>query len=159
MKEEKLTYEIDAYCVKCKDKRTMVEGLIKTSDSGRRMAVGKCLACGTKVNRILGRTADTVEFKIIKNELSEDDNPVPISRPVTTRDKLMENINGPVWGDTVANVVAYWRSAIRAVIDLHTPVMGNTFEICKECNQARKVGDAVITYPCPTIQAIESELS
>lgn len=66
MKEEKLTFDIDSYCVKCKDKRTMVEGVIKVSDSGRRMAVGKCLACGTKVNRILGKTTDVVEFKIIK---------------------------------------------------------------------------------------------
>jgi hypothetical protein len=132
MKEEKLTYEIDAYCVKCKDKRTMVEGLIKTSDSGRRMAVGKCLACGTKVNRILGRL-------------------VPISRPVTPHDKLLTKLvqaqGGPVY------------QALREAVKLHKPFMGNTFELCKECNQARKAGDPVIIYPCPTIQAIESELS
>lgn len=44
----------DAYCVKCKDKVTF-EGQIKVSDSGRRMAFGKCPQCGTKVNRILGK--------------------------------------------------------------------------------------------------------
>ena len=47
-------YKGDAYCVKCKEK-TSFEGIIKTSDSGRQMAVGKCPKCGTKVNRILGK--------------------------------------------------------------------------------------------------------
>jgi hypothetical protein len=112
MKEEKLKGEIVAYCVKCKDKRTMVEGVIKTSDSGRRMAVGKCLACGTKVNRILGRVADN---------LCDCDNPVPISRPVTPHDKLLEKINGPVFRETSANTIAYWRSAIRTVVELTKP--------------------------------------
>lgn len=47
-------YEGDAYCVKCKEKRNF-EGKIKTSDSGRRMAIGKCNECGTTLNRILGK--------------------------------------------------------------------------------------------------------
>lgn len=52
--EYKSTYYGDAYCVKCKEKREMV-GEIRTSDSGRRMATGKCGVCGTKMNRILGK--------------------------------------------------------------------------------------------------------
>ena len=44
----------DAYCVKCKEKRNFV-GKILTSDSGRRMAQGKCGDCGTKLNRVLGK--------------------------------------------------------------------------------------------------------
>ena len=48
------TFFGDAYCVYCKDKITF-EGQVKTSDSGRRMAMGKCPNCGTKVNRILGK--------------------------------------------------------------------------------------------------------
>lgn len=47
--------DLDAYCVKCKDKRRMIDFVIKTSDSGRRMAQGKCPVCNTKVNRILGK--------------------------------------------------------------------------------------------------------
>jgi hypothetical protein len=121
MKEEKLKGEIVAYCVKCKDKRTMVEGVIKTSDSGRRMAVGKCLACGTKVNRILGRLTDITEFMVNKDKLCDCDNPVPISRPVTPHDKLLEKINGPVFKETSANTIAYWRSAIRTVVELTKP--------------------------------------
>lgn len=48
---------LDAYCVKCKEKRGMQEMKIKVSDSGRRMAQGRCAVCGTKMNRILGKTA------------------------------------------------------------------------------------------------------
>lgn len=44
----------DAYCVKCKEKRNFV-GRILTSDSGRRMAQGRCDECGTKLNRVLGK--------------------------------------------------------------------------------------------------------
>lgn len=43
-----------AYCVKCKE-NVEFNGIIRTSDSGRRMAQGKCHKCGTKVNRILGK--------------------------------------------------------------------------------------------------------
>lgn len=49
------TYEGTAYCVKCKEIRDMENGLVKVSDSGRRMAMGNCPVCKTKVNRILGR--------------------------------------------------------------------------------------------------------
>ena len=48
------TFEGNAYCVKCKEIRDF-DGIVKTSDSGRRMAIGKCPVCGTKVNRILGK--------------------------------------------------------------------------------------------------------
>jgi hypothetical protein len=48
---------MDAYCVACKEKTLMMDGYrIKVSDSGRRMAQGKCSKCKvTKVNRILGK--------------------------------------------------------------------------------------------------------
>ncbi|MGA1314198.1 MAG: DUF5679 domain-containing protein, partial [Pelagibacteraceae bacterium] len=35
------TYKGEAYCVKCKEKREF-EGFVNVSDSGRRMAKGKC---------------------------------------------------------------------------------------------------------------------
>ena len=44
----------NGYCVKCKDKRDF-EGQVVTTDSGRRMAKGKCPVCGTTMNRILGK--------------------------------------------------------------------------------------------------------
>lgn len=46
------SYDGTAYCTKCKES-VPFHGTIKTSDSGRRMASGRCGACNTKVNRIL----------------------------------------------------------------------------------------------------------
>lgn len=43
------------YCVKCKQNVHSDNGKIKVSDSGRRMYMGVCPTCGTKVNRILGK--------------------------------------------------------------------------------------------------------
>jgi hypothetical protein len=48
------TYQGDAYCVKCKEKREF-EGEVVVSESGRRMAKGTCPVCGTRLNRILGK--------------------------------------------------------------------------------------------------------
>jgi hypothetical protein len=44
----------NGYCVKCREKRDF-EGEVSVSDSGRRMAKGKCPVCGTTMNRILGK--------------------------------------------------------------------------------------------------------
>lgn len=46
------SYDGTAYCTKCKESVPFY-GTIKTSDSGRRMASGRCGTCNTKVNRIL----------------------------------------------------------------------------------------------------------
>ena len=43
--------------------------------------------------------------------------------------------------------------ALRAVVELHKP-MEKFPDVCGECGF-----DAVVLYPCPTIQAIEKELS
>lgn len=43
-----------AYCVNCKQNHTFT-GVIKVSDSGRRMAIGNCPTCNGRVNRILGK--------------------------------------------------------------------------------------------------------
>lgn len=51
------TWHGDGYCVKCKEKRDF-EGTVKISDSGRRMAMGTCPICGTKMNRILGKQVE-----------------------------------------------------------------------------------------------------
>lgn len=50
------TYEGQAYCVKCKEKREF-SGTVALVGSGgtRRMARGRCPVCGTTVTRILGK--------------------------------------------------------------------------------------------------------
>jgi hypothetical protein len=46
--------QYEAYCVKCKAKRTF-EGEVVTLKNGRKAAKGKCPVCGTTVMRILGK--------------------------------------------------------------------------------------------------------
>ena len=45
--------KIEAYCVKCKEKRTIEDAEVVTMENGRRAAKGKCPTCGTKVTRFL----------------------------------------------------------------------------------------------------------
>ena len=76
------------------------------------------------------------------------DNPVPISRPVTPHDKLL---------DAIKPEYAYGKigDALRAVVELHKPLTTpNNFTHCPHC----QYGSAAGSYPCPTIQAIEKEL-
>ena len=42
-----------AYCVKCKDKRTMQNVEVVTNAKGRKQAKGTCPQCGTKMNLFL----------------------------------------------------------------------------------------------------------
>ena len=44
---------IEAYCVKCREKRTVENAEVVELDNGRRAAKGKCPVCGTTVNRFL----------------------------------------------------------------------------------------------------------
>lgn len=46
------TYKGSAYCVKCKEKHDF-EGVISTSEAGRRTAKGVCPVCGTKISTFL----------------------------------------------------------------------------------------------------------
>ncbi|KPJ88133.1 MAG: isoleucyl-tRNA synthetase [Spirochaetes bacterium DG_61] len=45
--------EYEAYCVKCKTKRTMKNAHVVTNEKGRRLAKGECPVCGTKMNLFL----------------------------------------------------------------------------------------------------------
>jgi predicted RNA-binding Zn-ribbon protein involved in translation (DUF1610 family) len=45
--------EFEGYCVKCRKKQTIKEGVVHETANGRRMAKGKCPECGTTVTRFL----------------------------------------------------------------------------------------------------------
>jgi hypothetical protein len=45
--------DYEAYCVKCKAKRTMKNAQVVTNAQGRRQAKGTCPQCGTKMNLFL----------------------------------------------------------------------------------------------------------
>ena len=45
--------EFEGYCVKCKTKRTIKNGVVKKTPNGREIAQGACPVCKTKVTRFL----------------------------------------------------------------------------------------------------------
>ena len=47
--------EYEGYCVKCREKRTIKDGEVVMTKSGRPMAKGKCPVCGTTVTRFLSK--------------------------------------------------------------------------------------------------------
>lgn len=47
----------EAYCVKCKAKKPIADGVEETMKNGRRAIKGKCPTCGTVVFKILGKAA------------------------------------------------------------------------------------------------------
>jgi hypothetical protein len=44
----------EGYCVKCKAKKEIVDGVEETMKNGRRAIKGKCPTCGTVMFKILG---------------------------------------------------------------------------------------------------------
>jgi hypothetical protein len=44
---------MEAYCVKCREKREIKDEHEVTLDNGRRAAQGTCPVCGTKLTRML----------------------------------------------------------------------------------------------------------
>ncbi len=45
--------DVDAYCVKCKASRKMVEAQLVTTKNGKPAAKGKCPVCGTTMMKFL----------------------------------------------------------------------------------------------------------
>jgi len=54
---------VEAYCVKCREKREMADAEEVTMKNGRKAMQGKCTVCGTKLFRILGGKAATTTTK------------------------------------------------------------------------------------------------
>jgi uncharacterized Zn finger protein (UPF0148 family) len=47
----------EGYCVKCKAKKEIVDGVEETMKNGRKAIKGKCPSCGTVMFKILGGKA------------------------------------------------------------------------------------------------------
>ena len=47
----------EGYCVKCKAKKPIAEGVEETMKNGRKAIKGKCPTCGTVMFKILGKAA------------------------------------------------------------------------------------------------------
>ena len=49
----KLPEKVDAYCVKCKQTREMIEAQLVSTKNGKPAAKGKCPVCGTTMMKFL----------------------------------------------------------------------------------------------------------
>ncbi len=49
----------EGYCVKCKAKKPIADGVEETMKNGRKAIKGKCPTCGTVMFKILGKAAAT----------------------------------------------------------------------------------------------------
>lgn len=49
----------EGYCVKCKAKKPIADGVEETMKNGRKAIKGKCPVCGTVMFKILGKAATT----------------------------------------------------------------------------------------------------
>ncbi len=47
----------EGYCVKCKAKKPIMDGIEETMKNGRKAIKGKCPTCGTVMFKILGKAA------------------------------------------------------------------------------------------------------
>jgi len=47
----------EGYCVKCKAKKPIADGVEETIKNGRKAIKGKCPTCGTVMFKILGKAA------------------------------------------------------------------------------------------------------
>jgi hypothetical protein len=50
----------EGYCVKCKAKKPIADGVEETMKNGRKAIKGKCPTCGTVMFKILGKAAAAV---------------------------------------------------------------------------------------------------
>jgi len=50
----------EAYCLKCKTKKNIINGSLKTNKKGNKYIQGNCDDCNTKINRILKKDVSMV---------------------------------------------------------------------------------------------------
>ena len=77
-----------------------------------------------------------------------------------THDELLEAVNSPTYRQS--RTLEHPYIALRAVVDLHYPTSVSWaygLSYCMACSQWKgRNPHHLISYPCPTIQAIEKEL-
>ncbi|MGH7940275.1 MAG: DUF5679 domain-containing protein [Limisphaerales bacterium] len=66
----------EGYCVKCKAKKEIANGVEEVMKNGRKAIKGKCPACGTVMFKILGKAA-AGETRPAKTEVPSSTPPPP----------------------------------------------------------------------------------
>ena len=77
-----------------------------------------------------------------------------------THDELLDKIywHWKTATDTEFYGLGGYRTALRAVVELHKPIQISNEQLCNACEEWTNEGQKQLFYPCPTIQAIEKEL-
>ena len=70
----------EGYCVKCKAKKEIANGVEETMKNGRKAIKGKCPTCGTVMFKILGKAATGAPARTE----AKTDAPAPPSNPPAT---------------------------------------------------------------------------
>jgi uncharacterized Zn finger protein (UPF0148 family) len=66
----------EGYCVKCKAKKEIANGVEETMKNGRKAIKGKCPTCGTVMFKILGKAGATESHKTeAKTETTASNSP------------------------------------------------------------------------------------
>jgi hypothetical protein len=63
--------ENSGYCLKCKDKKEIVNGTVKTNVKGNKYINGNCKDCNKKINRILKKDIK-FNFELANDEIKEN---------------------------------------------------------------------------------------
>jgi hypothetical protein len=66
----------EGYCVKCKAKKEIANGVEETMKNGRKAMKGKCPTCGTVMFKILGKAA-AGESRPAKADPAKAESPAP----------------------------------------------------------------------------------
>jgi len=69
----------EGYCVKCKAKKPIADGVEETMKNGRKAIKGKCPTCGTVMFKILGKAAAAAAVPAVAPH-SPNPNPNPTSQ-------------------------------------------------------------------------------
>ena len=71
----------EGYCVKCKAKKPISDGIEETMKNGRKAIKGKCPTCGTVMFKILGKAAAAAAPAPTTPAPSPNPNPDPDPNP------------------------------------------------------------------------------
>jgi uncharacterized Zn finger protein (UPF0148 family) len=67
----------DGYCVKCKAKKPIADGVEETMKNGRKAIKGKCPTCGTVMFKILGKAAAAAAAAAAPESSTPNPSPTP----------------------------------------------------------------------------------
>jgi uncharacterized Zn finger protein (UPF0148 family) len=73
----RISFMSEGYCVKCKAKKPIADGIEETMKNGRKAIKGKCPTCGTVMFKILGKSAAPAAAESSTPNPSPTPNPTP----------------------------------------------------------------------------------